>query len=79
MKRLLRYGPFLIVLAAVLWGLDGILRRSLFSLAPIIIVFYEHLIGAIIIVGILGLTIDLIFKLLYKMFFPWAPKIRHHA
>lgn len=38
-----------------------------------------NVIGAIIIVGILGLTIDLIFKLLYKMFFPWAPKIRHHA
>src|SRR3989338_7708050 len=38
-----------------------------------------NVIGAIIIVGILGLTIDLIFKLLYKMFFPWAPKIRHYA
>lgn len=38
-----------------------------------------NVIGAIIIVGILGLAIDLIFKLLYKMFFPWAPKIRHHA
>lgn len=38
-----------------------------------------NVIGAIIIVGILGLTTDLIFKMLYKMFFPWAPKIRHHA
>lgn len=38
-----------------------------------------NVIGAIIVVGILGLTIDLIFKLLYKMFFPWAPKIQHHA
>ena len=49
MKRLLGFGPALIVIAAVLWGLDGILRRSLFSLSPIIIVFYEHLIGAFII------------------------------
>ena len=43
------YGPLLIFVAAVLWGLDGILRRSLFSLPPITIVFFEHLIGAIII------------------------------
>lgn len=38
-----------------------------------------NVVGAIIIVGILGLTIDLIFKWLYKIFFPWAPKIRHYA
>lgn len=43
------YGPMYIVLAAILWGIDGVLRRSLYSLAPSIIVFYEHLIGAIII------------------------------
>ena len=43
------YGPLLIFVAAILWGLDGILRRSLFSLPPITIVFFEHLIGAIII------------------------------
>lgn len=49
MKRIFAYGPALIVLAAILWGLDGILRRSLFSLPPITIVFYEHLIGALII------------------------------
>lgn len=44
-----KFGPYLIVLAAILWALDGILRRSLFSLPPIIIVFYEHIIGFIII------------------------------
>lgn len=41
-------GPFLIVLAAVLWALDGIIRRSLFVLSPITIVFYEHLVGAVV-------------------------------
>lgn len=41
-------GPGLIILAAFLWGLDGILRRSLYSLPPITIVFYEHLIGLLI-------------------------------
>lgn len=48
MKSVVKYGPYLIVFAAVLWGIDGILRRSLFSLPPITIVLYEHLIGAII-------------------------------
>ena len=42
-------GPLFIFIAAILWGLDGILRRSLYSLPPITIVFYEHLIGAILI------------------------------
>lgn len=49
MKKILSHGPLLIVLAAVLWGMDGILRRSLYSLAPVIIVFYEHLIGLVLI------------------------------
>lgn len=42
-------GPLFIFIAAILWGLDGILRRSLFSLPPITIVFFEHLIGLILI------------------------------
>lgn len=42
------YGPLFVVLAALLWGVDGILRRSLYSLPPITIVFYEHLIGLIV-------------------------------
>ncbi len=41
----LSYGPALIVVASILWALDGVVRRSLFSLPPITIVFYEHLIG----------------------------------
>ena len=41
-------GPTLIIIAAILWALDGVIRRSLFSLPPITIVFYEHLIGALI-------------------------------
>jgi len=45
----MNYGPLLIFIAAVLWGLDGVLRRFLFTLPPITIVFFEHLIGAIII------------------------------
>jgi len=48
-QKLKTYGPTYIIVAAFLWGVDGILRRSLYSLAPSVIVFYEHLIGAIII------------------------------
>jgi drug/metabolite transporter (DMT)-like permease len=43
------YGPLLIFAAAVLWGLDGILRRALYGLPPISIVFFEHMIGLAII------------------------------
>ena len=42
-----KFGSSLIILAAVLWALDGITRRSLYHLPPVIIVFYEHLIGLI--------------------------------
>ncbi|KKU88441.1 MAG: DMT superfamily drug/metabolite permease [Candidatus Gottesmanbacteria bacterium GW2011_GWA2_47_9] len=45
MRKLLSFGPAFIVLAAVLWSLDGLLRRSLYVLPPVVIVFYEHLIG----------------------------------
>lgn len=38
-----------------------------------------NVIGAIIVVGILGIASDFIFKWLYKILFPWAPKLDHHA
>lgn len=42
-------GPLFIFIAAILWGIDGILRRSLYDLPPITIVFFEHCIGLILI------------------------------
>lgn len=48
MKKPQNLGPVLIVVAAVLWALDGVVRRSLYALPPITIVFYEHLIGTLI-------------------------------
>lgn len=56
MKKLLSYGPLLIVVAASLWALDGIIRRSLYTLPSITIVFYEHFFGAIILLPYLILT-----------------------
>lgn len=47
-------GSFFIAGAALLWALDGILRRSLFSLPPITIVFYEHLLGLMLLLPFLG-------------------------
>jgi drug/metabolite transporter (DMT)-like permease len=48
-KFTLNSGPVLIVIAAFLWALDGILRRHLYTLPPITIIFFEHLIGLLII------------------------------
>jgi drug/metabolite transporter (DMT)-like permease len=42
-------GPILIIIAAVLWALDGVIRRNLYSLPPITIIFFEHFIGLLII------------------------------
>jgi len=49
MKKILNNGKFLIIVAACLWALDGIIRRSLYTLQPIVIVFFEHLVGTFII------------------------------
>ena len=46
--KFIAIGPLLIFIADILWGFDGILRRSLYSLPPITIVFFEHVIGLII-------------------------------
>ena len=56
MRKVLNYGPLLIIVAASLWALDGIIRRSLYSLPSITIVFYEHLFGALILLPYLIIT-----------------------
>lgn len=47
MKKISPSGPLLIIIAASLWAVDGIVRRNLYILPPIIIVFFEHFVGAI--------------------------------
>jgi drug/metabolite transporter (DMT)-like permease len=44
--------PFLIILAAILWSLDGLLRRDLYHLPPLTIVFFEHIFGLLILLPI---------------------------
>ena len=41
-------GPLFIITAALLWAFDGLIRQHLYSLPPITIIFFEHLIGLII-------------------------------
>ena len=45
LNKLKNIGPIFIIIAALLWSIDGLLRRSLYSLPPSVIVFYEHLVG----------------------------------
>jgi len=52
MKKLALFGPIFIVIAALLWSFDGILRVSLYTLPPAVIVFYEHFLGAILLLFI---------------------------
>ena len=41
-------GPIFILIAATLWAFDGLIRQHLYSLPPITIIFFEHLIGLLI-------------------------------
>ncbi len=40
-------GPIFILIAATLWAFDGLIRQHLYTLPPITIIFFEHLIGLI--------------------------------
>lgn len=46
MNKLKTFGPLFVIIAALLWSIDGLFRISLYSLPPAVIVFYEHLLGA---------------------------------
>lgn len=52
MKKIWKGGPLLIVIAACLWAFDGIIRRNLYVLPPIVIVFFEHFVGSILLAPI---------------------------
>lgn len=46
--KYIKYGSIAVVAAALLWSLDGLLRRELYSLPASVIVFWEHLFGLVI-------------------------------
>ncbi len=43
------FGPLLIIIAAMLWAVDGLLRRSLYGLPASSLIFFEHIIGFLLI------------------------------
>lgn len=47
------FGPIAVVAAAFLWSLDGFLRRQLFSLPATVVVFWEHVLGLIVLAPII--------------------------
>ncbi|MCL5675531.1 MAG: DMT family transporter [Patescibacteria group bacterium] len=48
LKKIKTFGPLFVIIAALLWSLDGVLRISLYALPPAVIVFYEHFLGALV-------------------------------
>lgn len=44
-KNIAQKGSIFVAIASVMWSFDGVLRRSLYSLPPAVVVFYEHLLG----------------------------------
>lgn len=53
-KHSIKYGSAAVVVASVLWALDGLLRRHLYSLPAPVIVFWEHIFGLIVLVPIIA-------------------------
>jgi len=53
MKKLIHAGSLAVVLAALLWSLDGLLRRTLYTLPAPVIVFWEHLLGLAVLAPVL--------------------------
>ena len=48
-----QYGSLAVIAAAILWSLDGLLRKQLFSLPPSVVVFWEHMLGIVVLIPIL--------------------------
>ncbi|MFH1248636.1 MAG: DMT family transporter [archaeon] len=69
LKSLLKKGPIFIIFAAFLWSLDGLLRRNLYSLDPLIVVLYEHIFGAIILLPVFLISFKELSKLNGKQWF----------
>ena len=67
--KYIKYGSGAVVLAALLWSLDGLLRRHLYSLPAPVIVFWEHLFGFILLVPFIIASWKAFKKLTRKQWF----------
>lgn len=52
-----KYGSTAVVAAALLWSVDGLLRRHLYTLPAPVIVFWEHTLGFIVLLPVILLSI----------------------
>lgn len=52
MKKIFAIGPVFVIAAALLWSMDGLLRISLYALPPAVVVFYEHTLGALVLIAL---------------------------
>ena len=62
-------GAIAVVVASLLWSLDGFLRQSLYSLPPAVVVFWEHVFGFVVLLPIIIFTLREFRKLSGKQ---WA-------
>lgn len=62
----MNYGPFFIVAAAMLWAADGLIRVSLGPLPSSVIVFWEHIIGLIVLIPFIPSAVGVLKKFSYR-------------
>ncbi|OGL35949.1 hypothetical protein A3F65_02480 [Candidatus Saccharibacteria bacterium RIFCSPHIGHO2_12_FULL_47_16b] len=56
MKHVIKFAPLLVIAAALLWSLDGLLRRHLYELPASVIVFWEHVFGFVLLLPLIIAT-----------------------
>lgn len=61
-----KLGSVAVIVAALLWSVDGLLRRNLYDLPPSVVVFYEHLFGLIILFPLILFSLKAFKKLTRK-------------
>jgi drug/metabolite transporter (DMT)-like permease len=54
--KYIKYGSTAVVVAALLWSVDGLLRRHLYALPAPVIVFYEHSFGFIVLLPFIAMS-----------------------
>ncbi len=64
--KYIKYGPAALIVAALLFSVDGLLRRHLFTLPAPVIVFYEHLFGFLLLLPIILSSLKAFRKLTRK-------------
>lgn len=67
--KYIKYGSGAVIVAALLWSLDGVLRRNLYSLPPSVVVFWEHIFGLVIIIPFILTSLKAFKKITRKQ---WA-------